>query len=420
MDQGTGSAREKPAGAAGEGLFGVPYPWVMLALLWLLYAAFGLIQRSIAPLVTPILADLRLSYAQMGFILGSWQLTYIAAAMIAGTLVDRWGIRKALFAGASILGLSAGLRCFVTGFGGMLASVALSGIGGPLISVGCPKAIAVWFEGKARGTAVGIYLSGPWVGGIAALTLTNSLVMPLVGQSWRRTFLVYGLVTLGTAAIWWLLGRDVHEPAAGGSVGVMLTFRRLTGVRNVRIVLALGLLIFAILHALTSWLPKILESGGLSPALAGLAAAVPLAAGVPALWIVPRLIPPARRGTFLAFSAVAMLVTLVTILTASGAPLLAALILFGLAITPCYPLLTLILMDAPEVGARHMGSASGMFFCISEIGGFTGPLILGIIVDATGSFGAGIFFFAALCLATLAFSVFLSHQPSAVSGQPRR
>jgi cyanate permease len=408
MSQETGPEPQRhPFQTAGERLLGVPYPWVMLGLLWLLYAAFGLIQRSIAPLVTPILADLRLSYAKMGFILGSWQLTYIAAAMVAGTVVDRWGIRKSLFAGASILGLSSALRFFVNGFGGMLAAVALSGVGGPMISVGCPKAIAVWFEGRARGTAVGIYLSGPWVGGIVALTLTNSLIMPLVGQSWRRTFLVYGMLTFSAALVWWFLGRDAREPASGAAPGMLAMFRRLIEVRNVRIVLALGLLTFAILHALTNWLPKILEASGFSPALAGLAAAVPLAAGVPALWIVPRLIPPALRGAFLALSAVAMLITLVTILTASGALLLAALILFGLAITPCYPLLTLILMDAPEVGARHMGSASGMFFCISEIGGFAGPLILGTIVDATGTFGAGVFFFAALCLATFVLSLFL-------------
>ena len=86
------------------------YRWVILALLWLLYVAFGLVQRAIAPLVTPILADLDLSYTQMGFILGSWQLTYIAAAIVAGTLIDRWGIRRSLLAGAIFLGLSSALR----------------------------------------------------------------------------------------------------------------------------------------------------------------------------------------------------------------------------------------------------------------------------------------------------------------------
>ena len=57
-----------------------PHPGVILLLLWLLYAAFGAVARCIFPLVTPILADLRISYSQMGLILGSWQLTYILAA----------------------------------------------------------------------------------------------------------------------------------------------------------------------------------------------------------------------------------------------------------------------------------------------------------------------------------------------------
>jgi hypothetical protein len=53
------------------------YWWTMLVPLCLLYLAFGSVNRSMAPLVTPIIRDLHLSYTQMGLILGSWQLTYI-------------------------------------------------------------------------------------------------------------------------------------------------------------------------------------------------------------------------------------------------------------------------------------------------------------------------------------------------------
>ena len=56
-----------------------PYRWVMLALLWLLYSSFGFITRALYPLVTPILADLNMSYSQMGLVMGSWQLAYIGA-----------------------------------------------------------------------------------------------------------------------------------------------------------------------------------------------------------------------------------------------------------------------------------------------------------------------------------------------------
>lgn len=385
-----------------------PFRWVMLSLLWLLYAAFGLIQRSIAPLVTPILADLQLSYTQMGFILGSWQLTYIAAAVVAGALIDRWGIRKSLFAGAIAMGLSSALRYFVTGFNGMLGAVALSGIGGPMISIGCPKAISTWFQGKSRGTAVGIYLTGPWVGGIFALTLTNSLIMPILDHSWRQTFLLYGILTFLAGGIWWLLARNPGPTTATTDApGMFALLRRFIRVGDIRIVLILGLLTFATLHALTNWLPKILEASGFSPSLAGAATAIPLAAGIPALLLVPRLVPPHWRGRFLAVSALLTLVTLILIMTAAGVLQIAALVLFGIIISPFYPILTLILMDAPEVGSTHMGSVNGMFFCVSEIGGFAGPLIMGTIVDMTGTFQAGTFFFAILCICTFVLALLL-------------
>ena len=92
------------------------YRWVVLAAVWLLYASFGLCMRSISPVVTPMLADLNMTYGEMGFILGSWQLVYIPVAIFAGFTIDRWGIRKSLFIGAVIIAFSEGLRYFATGF----------------------------------------------------------------------------------------------------------------------------------------------------------------------------------------------------------------------------------------------------------------------------------------------------------------
>lgn len=64
----------------------------------------------------------------------------------------------------------------------LLFTVALFGVGGPMISVGAPKAIALCFKGKDRGTAVGIYTTGSRVGQMLALAATNGIVMPLTGN----------------------------------------------------------------------------------------------------------------------------------------------------------------------------------------------------------------------------------------------
>ena len=53
----------------------------MLALGWLAYFAFGIASGSLAPLVSPVMRDLHLTSAQMGLVLGVWQLVYIFTAL---------------------------------------------------------------------------------------------------------------------------------------------------------------------------------------------------------------------------------------------------------------------------------------------------------------------------------------------------
>ncbi len=374
------------------------YRWIILILLWLLYAAFGLVARSIFPLISPILIDLHISYSQMGFILGSWQLTYILIALAAGAILDRWGVRKSIFTGALIIGISAAGRSFAIGFLTMLFSIALFGIGGSLISIGGPKSISEWFDGRSRGIAVGIYTTGPWIGGLAALAATNSVVMPLAGGSWRLTFSIYGMLTFAAALLWLIAARE--RGSKSGTFGTSLgeVFGRLITVRNVQILLLMALLAFAVNHGFSSWLPKIFEENGLSAAQAGLAASIPLATGIPAILVLPSLIPSDLRGRAITVLAVTTAITLVLVIHTSGVAFYINLMVLGFASSPFMPLMLLMLMETPGMKPEFMGAAGGLFFCFAEIGGFGGPAALGLLMDLTGTFMAGIQFLALLCL----------------------
>jgi cyanate permease len=387
-----------------------PYRWVMLGLLWLLYASFGINYRCLSPLITPILEDLNISYSQMGLVLGSWQLTYIVAAAFAGVLIDKWGARKALFLGTVIMALSVGMRNFSYGFATFLPLVALFGLGGPMISIGCPKTIAQWFFGKDRGTAVGIYLTGPWLGGAFALAATNSAVMPLTGQSWRLTFALYGLLALAVAFLWWFLAREIEVSGDSDNVGMKTVLVRLIRIRNIQIVLLSGLLTFGVIHGFTSWLPKIFESRGFSQTLSGYASSAPLLVGIPALLLLPRMIQPRKRAAAISVMALTVVVSVWAFFTFTGVLMFAGLILYGVTSSTLVPLLTLILMETPEVGSRYMGSAGGLFFCISEIGGFLSPLVVGMLVDWTGGFLAGGYFVMVLGLAVFMLTFLLQHR----------
>ncbi|MFC1798324.1 CynX/NimT family MFS transporter [Thermodesulfobacteriota bacterium] len=365
-----------------------PYRWSILALVWLLYLSHGVVQRSASPLVTPILNDLNMSYGQMGFVLGSWQLTYLIVALMAGYILDCWGVKKSLFFGTVIISLSAALRYFAQGFGSFLLMVVLFGIGGSLISIGAPKAISLWFSGKERGTAVGIYSTGPKIGQMFVLGATNGIVMPLTGNSWRLTFVFYGLFAFGTAMLWWFFAKDASETDISGGFSINRVVRRLLKIHNVRIILIAGLLSLTLSHGFIGWLPKLLENSGLSPKIAGIYSALPFFSTIPAVLIIPRTTPHHLRSRMIALMALLASTAIILVATLK-VPLMLILLLYGIAGSSLTPLMVLILMETPKVGSEYMGAAVGMLFCISEIGGFVGPYIVGVLVDLTGSFLAG-------------------------------
>jgi len=383
------------------------YRWVMLTLVSLLYACFGYVQRSMSPLVTPIIKDLNISYSQMGIILGAWQLTYVIMATIGGTVIDRFGIRKSLLFGIFVIGLSAAFRYFASGFFFMLFCVAIFGFGGPMISIGCPKTISEWFTGKERGTAVGIYMAAMATGGLAAFSLTNSVIMPLTGYSWRLTFLLASLPAFITAILWWFLARDIKSTEAKQTGSIIRIFTGLIQIRNVRIVLIMGLLSFTISHGFTNWLPNIMETGGLTPSVASFAASIPLLIGIPSVLVIPRATKPHQRGYALAILYFVAMISLLITATTSGAILITGLCLWGISSICCMPILMLVLMDIPEVGAKYMGSAGGLFFCIAEIGGFLGPAILGAVKNIAGTFLSGAILMAVLALILATMSLML-------------
>ena len=183
---------------AVDGIEQNPLRWLILAGVWLIYFSFGLTVAAMAPLVPAICSDLEISYGAMGAVLGAWPFVYILSALPCGMLLDRIGPRKALFVAAAIMALSGFLRSFSDTYLIMILAVAVFGLGGPLISIGAPKLIAFLFEGKDRGLAMGIYITGPGVGAVVALSITNSFLFPIFDYSWRSVIGAYALFTISS------------------------------------------------------------------------------------------------------------------------------------------------------------------------------------------------------------------------------
>ena len=158
----------------------------MLLGVWLLYLSFGLNIAALAPLVPVIESDLGMSHSAMGRVLGAWQFVFILSAIPCGILLDRLGPRWAMLGGSLLMAISAFWRSFATDEISLLFAVGVFGLGGPIISTGAPKVVSAWFESRQRGLAMGIYVTGPGIGAIVGLLLTNAVLLPAQDNDWRQ------------------------------------------------------------------------------------------------------------------------------------------------------------------------------------------------------------------------------------------
>lgn len=378
--------------------------WLVLFGVWSIYCTFGLVVTSLAPLVKLVEHDLAMSHAEMGTVMGAWQLVYIAAALPCGILLDRLGSRWALLLGALCVAASAYGRSHADSFHGLLAAVMLFGIGGPIVSAGAPKVIAHWFQGQSRGLAMGIYITGPAVGGVVSLTLTHGWLLPYFDQDWRKIFVLWGALAALSGVLWFALASlpgirliaderqsSSHTPHRQLLLGLLAR-------PAVRLVLAMAVGVFLISHALSNWLPEMLVHGGMSAVDAGYWSAIPTIIGIIGSLSIPRFASPARRFHILALLCGAMLLASVLLQFSAPSLLLPGLILQGIARSTLTTVLVLILVELPDIGARHAGTASGLFFGAGEIGGMLGPLMLGVLYDATHGFATGLALFTLIAL----------------------
>ena len=366
------------------------FRWVMLALVWLLYFSFGITSVTIAPLVVPIINDLNISYTQMGFILGAWQLVYIITSYPLGIVIDKLSIRKSLGVGILLIWFSLIFRGMAVDFLTLLFAVGLFGFGGPIISIGAPKVVSVWFKGNERGLAAGIYSTGPSIGAAVALATAAPIVVPLSG-TWRGISLIYGIVVFITILMWWMFAKNADKDLNQVKrVSAFETFWTLLSIRNVRIIMVLAISTFLLNHGLNNWIPTLLQEKGMSLSEGGVWAAISMLSGVIGLMVIPSIARKGYRIITLAGIFIVASSTTFGLLLFTDNPLYLSLIISNIVRAPMMPVLTLILMETKGVGAIRMGAAGGLFFAAAEIGGFSGPFILGVVRDITGNMDLGL------------------------------
>ncbi|MGB0575354.1 MAG: CynX/NimT family MFS transporter [Alphaproteobacteria bacterium] len=372
-----------------------PYRWAMLAGVWLLYFSFALTISSLAPLVFVIERDLGIDHALMGTILGAWPLIYIASSAPCGALLDRFGPRRMLFVAMTIIALSGVLRAFSDSYIELLLAIFVFGVGGPLVSSGAPKIVSLWFVGKARGMGIGIYFTGNALGGIAAVALTNSYIMPIFDNNWRDVLLAYAAFVFAAGVIWLFISAHPASKAVEKTLAaekktpITQVFFELLSIPLVRIILVMGIFILFFNHGLTHWLPTILQEKGMDEVTAGYWASIPTIFGLCTAPFIPRLATPEKRYLILFLLFAAAAIATLCIHYGDGLVLGSGLLMQGICRGSMTGIAILMLMDTDN--GKHVGAASGLYFSAGEVGGALGPMTVGMLAQTTGGFSTPLF-----------------------------
>jgi CP family cyanate transporter-like MFS transporter len=348
--------------------------WWVLASLWMLYASFGLVAGSLAPLLSHIRNDLNMSHAAMGAALGAWPFVYLAVSAVVGKLLDRVGVRVGLALGAALIGASGLLRGAAQSGTGLWFAVAVFGLGGPFISIGAPKLVTQWFTSEERGLAVGVYSSAPSVGSIVGLVAADPLRILFGG--WRWVMVTFACASLLSGLFWISVGGSNSDVAMHSSQSESRS--GLWADPTVRRILVLAFMIFFVGHALTGWMPEMLHSGLWSTRGAAWLTATGLGMGVIGSLLIPGRVAPRSRSQVLVAMFGAMAVAVWALAITPQLVQVVAVAIIGIVRVSSVPMAMLLLMSAPRVSDVRMGAAAGLFFTAGELGGVTGPWFIGI------------------------------------------
>jgi len=275
--------------------------WAIVAALFVAYI-FSFIDRMIIGLlVEPIKADLELSDTEISLLQGlAFAIFYTIAGIPIGRLIDRSARMKIVAAGIALWSLMTAACASAGNFWQFFAFRMGVGVGEATLSPAAYSIISDSFPRKRLGLAFGVYGLGSAVGaglafliGAAVITLvaaSGDVDLPVFGQirAWQVAFLAVGLPGFLVALLFLVLPEPARLDAAGGieikapppiPFSEVLVFMRSERAVLISLFLAVGLVNFAVLAAL-SWLPAMLmRAHGLELVSAGYMAGTPLIVG---------------------------------------------------------------------------------------------------------------------------------------------
>jgi len=357
---------------------------------WVLFAGgltAGMQLTKVPPALPAMRVELGLTLVESGFVQTMVYTIGAATAVFFGTAADRFGQRHAALAGLVLMTLGGLLGTAARGFGLLLGSRFLEGVGFVFFTVGAAPLLAAATLPKDRATAFSLWSSYMPAGGTLALLFAPAA---LATVGWRGLWLGVAAYTALCAA---LLVRFVPPAPFGGGTG---SIRLLA--ESVSRPGALALCVAFICYvgqwaSVMTWLPTFaVGERNAGASTAALLTAAFVAINIPGNQLGGLLLKHgASRAAVLAWGAVAMGVTSVGLLSAPAPDWLR--LTCALAFSFLGGVIPAAAFSGTTVHAKssaHIGTMNGMLMQASHLSQFVLPVSVAWVASRSGSWSASL------------------------------
>lgn len=171
-----------------------------IAILLAVITTINYIDRSVFGVVAPVLREtFSIGDADYGLITSGFLFAYGIGQLVSGPIIDKLGTKRAFGLAALLWSLSTMLHSLGRGLWSFFALRVTLGVTEAANFPAASKAVAQWFPGRERATAVGIFMLGAGAGAIITPPLTV-LIMETIG--WRWAFIIPGALGLLWVILW--------------------------------------------------------------------------------------------------------------------------------------------------------------------------------------------------------------------------
>src|SRR6267142_2956533 len=258
--------------------------WAALAIVFVTRTSMGFQFQAVAAVAPLMVADLQLTWVQLGSLIGLYMLPGAVFALPGGVLGQRFGERRMVVGSLALMVAGGLVTAAAHGFVVAATGRLLSGAGAVLMNILLAKMVADWFAGREMSTAMGVMLTS-WPVGLGLATATLGALA--LHASWRAAIVAMARgAALGDAgfivslAIWLTmlsvplgglltdrLGRPNVLIVAGSLVAALVTLLLPAITHSLLAFCLVGLAIGAPPGALMALLPKAVASERLATAL---------------------------------------------------------------------------------------------------------------------------------------------------------